>query len=58
MIQAIVIGFVVGLMMNRLWKKLEKHVSAKTLKPQPQHPKLSKNDEELITAILPVINKH
>lgn len=28
----------------------------KKTKPQPERPKLSKDDEELITAILPVIN--
>jgi hypothetical protein len=52
MIEAIVIGLVVGWITRRVIKSYEKDSTKTTSKKK----KLSQADEELITAILPVIN--
>lgn len=57
MLQAIVIGLIVGLSISWFSKSMENNIARKKTKVQPKHAKLSKDDEELITAILPVINK-
>jgi hypothetical protein len=57
MFEAVAIGLVVGWITRRVIKSYEKDNSKSKL--QPKRRKLSQADEELITAILPVINgKH
>jgi hypothetical protein len=54
MLEAVIIGLVVGWITRRVIKSYEKDSTTTKIKPKAK--KLSQEDEELITAILPVIN--
>lgn len=52
MLEAIAIGLIVGWITRRVIKSYQKD----STKTKPKNKKLSQADQELITAILPVIN--
>jgi uncharacterized membrane-anchored protein YhcB (DUF1043 family) len=54
MIEAALVGLVVGWITRRVIKSYQKESTS--VKVQPKKKRLSQADEELITAILPVIN--
>jgi hypothetical protein len=54
MLEAVLIGLVAGWITRRVIKSYQRDNSK--VKVQPKKKKLSQADEELITAILPVIN--
>lgn len=56
MVESIVIAFITGVVVSKVLDGMEKSVARRKAKAQPKSTKLSKDDEELITAILPVIN--
>lgn len=56
MVESILVAFITGVVVSRVFKGLEKNIARRRTNAQPKSTRLSKDDEELITAILPVIN--
>lgn len=56
MVESIIVAFITGLVVSKVFESMEKHVARRRTNVQPKSTKLSKDDEALITAILPVIN--
>ena len=56
MVESVIVAFITGAVVSKVFKSMEKNIARKRTNAQPKSTKLSKDDEELITAILPVIN--
>lgn len=56
MVESIIIAFITGAVVSEVFKSMEKNIARRRTNAPPKHTKLSKDDEELITAILPLIH--